>query len=376
MMGSINAEEFLDTPKSPPNLNIPDGNTVRVSIIDSTSVLEVPLGHFMGPSLPGHEIARAPAYAFLIEHGTRRILFDLGTRKDWQNFPPAVLSIVTQPHWSIKVEKDVAQILQENGVDAANGAIEAIIWSHWHYDHIGDPSTFPGSTALLVGPGMKEALLPGYPGNPESPLLESDVAGREVKTIDFDSLSSLKIGNFRAVDFFDDGSFYLLDGPGHAIGHMCGLARVSSSSNGESTFIFLGADTAHHGAEFRPTKYLPLPRHINPSPHQAYLEFCPGHVFKAIHPNKSGNSPYYHIHKPFPFNYDQATQTLGSMQEFDAAENVFVVIAHDKSLLLEEVGVEWFPYGTLNDWKKKDLANKARWGFLRDLQQAADQMTN
>lgn len=46
--------------------------------------------------------------------------------------------------------------------------------SHWHWDHIGDPSTFPSSTDLIVGPGFKEAFLPGYPTKPDSPVRESD----------------------------------------------------------------------------------------------------------------------------------------------------------------------------------------------------------
>lgn len=55
---------------------------------------------------------------------------------------------------------------------------ERLIWaiscSHWHWDHIGDPSTFPATTDLVVGPGFKKAMLPGAPANPESPILESD----------------------------------------------------------------------------------------------------------------------------------------------------------------------------------------------------------
>lgn len=46
--------------------------------------------------------------------------------------------------------------------------------SHWHLDHSGDPSTFPPTTSLIVGPGFKEFLLPGYPENPEGLILEAD----------------------------------------------------------------------------------------------------------------------------------------------------------------------------------------------------------
>lgn len=46
--------------------------------------------------------------------------------------------------------------------------------SHWHWDHIGDPSSFPPTTALVVGQGFPDAMLPGYPANPQSPIRESD----------------------------------------------------------------------------------------------------------------------------------------------------------------------------------------------------------
>jgi hypothetical protein len=46
--------------------------------------------------------------------------------------------------------------------------------SHYHFDHIGNMSTFPASTKIVVGPGFKDNLLPGYPADPKSVLLESD----------------------------------------------------------------------------------------------------------------------------------------------------------------------------------------------------------
>lgn len=48
--------------------------------------------------------------------------------------------------------------------------------SHWHWDHLGDPSTFPPSTELVVGPGFKKEFMPGFPANADSPVRESDFA--------------------------------------------------------------------------------------------------------------------------------------------------------------------------------------------------------
>ncbi|EXJ65770.1 uncharacterized protein A1O5_11011, partial [Cladophialophora psammophila CBS 110553] len=95
--------------------------------------------------------------------------------------------------------KGVCEALEEHGVDATS--IKAIIWSHWHWDHVGDPSTFGMSTALIVGPGLKSMSIPGYPTNLGAPV-DSDFAGREVRALDFNGGGNVKGGNFDAIDYF------------------------------------------------------------------------------------------------------------------------------------------------------------------------------
>ena len=245
------ASTFMKAPKPAPGLAIPQGASAKVQIIDTTAQIQGPVHVFAYPEIYGHKFLRVPCLSFLVEQVSsgRKVLFDLGLRKDYKNSPPAVMGIINSPGWEIEIEKSPSEILQGNGVDVAGGAIEAIVWSHWHFDHTGDPSLFPHSTAVITGTGVKEALLPGYPTNPHSPIAESALQGREHREIDFDKTSNLKIGQFPAFDYFGDGSFYLLDAPGHAIGHMCGLARTKSTLEGdeEDTFIFMGGDTAHHG---------------------------------------------------------------------------------------------------------------------------------
>lgn len=67
----------------------------------------------------------------------------------------------------------------------------------------------------MVGPGFKETELPGYPENPKAKILQADYEGRTLRQIDFDAESKgLTIGGFKAVDWFGDGSLYLLHTPG------------------------------------------------------------------------------------------------------------------------------------------------------------------
>ncbi|KAJ5515148.1 hypothetical protein N7463_004700 [Penicillium fimorum] len=96
---------------------------------------------------------------------------------------------------------------------------------------------------------MKAGFLPGYPENPTSPVLASDFEGRELIEISFEN--GLEIGGFRAHDYFGDGSFYLLDSPGHCAGHLSALARTTSSSaEGGNSFVFLGGEEQARQWEF------------------------------------------------------------------------------------------------------------------------------
>lgn len=128
---------------------IPAGETISIRIIDSTSFVTGPIAPFMSPPMVGFEKLAAPAYSFLIQHKSgRNLLFDLGVRKDWRNMAKPTVDQIDAVGFNVQVEKNVIDILEENGLKGSD--IEAIIWSHWHWDHNGDPSTFPGSTTLIV----------------------------------------------------------------------------------------------------------------------------------------------------------------------------------------------------------------------------------
>lgn len=90
---------------------------------------------FVDTLIKGHEELEAPSFAFLIEHPTgRKLVFDLGVRKDYHNMAPVWVKLQASMGEASKVsvKQGVREILEAHGVSGSD--IEAVIWSHWHFD--------------------------------------------------------------------------------------------------------------------------------------------------------------------------------------------------------------------------------------------------
>jgi glyoxylase-like metal-dependent hydrolase (beta-lactamase superfamily II) len=354
----------MASPKVPPQFDVPPSQyIVEVSIIDTTSYMSsFPASTFVEPDVAGFNTMAAGSYAYLIKHAASQskyntMVFDLGVRQDWENLPPTFVADIKASTGNIEVEKDVATILKENGQDL--NEVGAIIWSHWHFDHIGDPRTFPNTTDLIVGPGFKTALIPSYPTVPDSHLDERAWEDRDLHEIDFSDTKGVRIGGFEAYDFYGDGSFYLLNSPGHAVGHMSALARTTANP---PSFILLGGDIAHHCGEFRPSQYAPLPDVINPSPLSHRVGGCPGRLFLAVHPKHNREEPFFDpvLEGGWHLTGQQAKDTIKHLIIADAYDHIFPVMAHDCSL----AGiVDIYPMPA-NDWMAKRWKKQSYWGFL------------
>lgn len=338
--------------------------TVTVRIIDTTCRIDAP-NDFVEPRIKGTERLDCPSFAFLIEHNSgRKLLFDLGVRKDIDKLPPAIQNYFEHGKVRVSVEDDVHSLLVSNQFDPQE--VEGIIWSHWHWDHIGDPSTFPSSTALIVGPGVRQTFSPGFPENPASPILQTDYEGRQLREVNFQDPGAVKIGGLDAIDYFGDGSFYILDAPGHTIGHLCGLARTTGSPQ---SFILMGADACHHSGEMRPSKWRPLPTSISPHPLETNaVHSCPGATFESLLRKGDSNTSFFAQKKPGMVfcDPDIAEQTIEKLQAFDAEDNIFIVIAHDNHL--HDV-IDLFPRSA-NDFLARGWHLLTKWRFLSDFKEA------
>jgi glyoxylase-like metal-dependent hydrolase (beta-lactamase superfamily II) len=131
------------------------------------------------------------------------------------------------------------ELLEEGPVSPSS--ISTVVLSHIHFDHVGDPNRFP-SAVMLAGPGSKDVSGVGWPRDPRSPFLSSVTEHPHYQELSFETDAWALWGPFaRAYDFFGDGSFYLVDTPGHLPGHMGGVALT-----GVDEWVVMGGDCCHH----------------------------------------------------------------------------------------------------------------------------------
>ncbi|OQV02077.1 hypothetical protein CLAIMM_07328 [Cladophialophora immunda] len=388
----------------------PSSSIVNVSVIDSTARLHnLPYYVAMTPLYPGYERSSVPCYVFLIHHPATntRLLYDLALRKNFRtHLNPHLVKKMAPLQMEFRVEKDTAEILQENGLDLRD--IDAIILSHHHFDHVGDTTKFPATTKLLVGPGTKATYWPGYPEDPENQDSTADTyAGREVVELAFEQSDPrvCEIGGFKAWDYFGDGSFYVLHTPGHTANHLSALARTTAAAaaatGGESsTFILMAGDLVHSCMCFRPSTRYPLPETIvleSTSSSESTIT-APPSSSRPHSPSSHGTEPLARRHRlyqpppppPSPSSLPPSTCTTsedsrtqpfcliaGAVEEdaalsqanagvladcFDTDEDVLVIYAHDDSLL--DGVLEFFPRSDANAWKEKGWGRKGHWRFL------------
>ncbi|EXJ65843.1 uncharacterized protein A1O5_11084 [Cladophialophora psammophila CBS 110553] len=247
-------------PPSPPES--PSEATVQVYALSA--------GHFSLPERffvhPASQTARriVPSLSFLIIHEdqetgqTTRIVFDLGLRRDTNRYSPPIQKHVEtrQPMTTLP---DVTASLAAGGLTPDD--IHYVIYSHVHWDHVGEPRDFAKST-FVIGSGANALLqgqgsLRGSHSFFESDLLPAERTielsnpyediEEETKKQSLDSYGPDFIQEWRAygnlprvLDIFRDGSLLIVDAPGHLPGHINLLARTGPTSS-----VYLAGDACH-----------------------------------------------------------------------------------------------------------------------------------
>jgi glyoxylase-like metal-dependent hydrolase (beta-lactamase superfamily II) len=209
-----------------------------VSALES-GLLELPLVMFTTSTTDPNVISIAPSLSFLLQHSTsnKKFVFDLGIRRDWENYPPKTVERIKN-FFKLHVPEDVVESLAKGGTSPSD--ISIVCLSHCHFDHVGDTTPFTSST-FVVGAEATSLFNPGYPADPKSNFASDLLPPSRTKFLSPDSWQPL--GPFpHALDFYGDGSLYIVNAPGHLSGHINVLARTSA----DGAWIYLAADSAHH----------------------------------------------------------------------------------------------------------------------------------
>ncbi|KAK3985747.1 AhpD-like protein [Cladorrhinum sp. PSN332] len=228
--------------------------TVQVHAL-SAGHFSLPENQFVHPATPGQRKS-VPSLCFLIRHInsvtkiTTNIVFDLGLRRDTSRYSEPIRQHITtrQP---LATEPDVVKSLAKGGLTPSN--IDYVIYSHVHWDHVGEPRDFPTST-FVVGHGSLD-ILSGKSGTArgghshfESDLLDpsrtvelgstsAGAGGTLFSSQEWKPLSDL--GLPETLDIFGDMSLYVANAPGHLPGHINLLCRT------ERGWLYLAGDACH-----------------------------------------------------------------------------------------------------------------------------------
>jgi len=205
-------------------------------------------------------VRRCPTLSFFLRHSKtgKLVVFDLGLRKDLK-IAPSSMQWVRESGVILEVPQDVAESLQNGGVQPedidyvicssclfrsqfiANMLISYFfVVSHIHFDHTGDATPFT-QAKFLLGAASEPLVKASFPANPDSSYLEDTVPLDRTEFLN--PTNWVPLGPFpRTLDYFGDGSLYLVDAPGHILGHLNALVRVGTGTN---DWVLLAGDTAH-----------------------------------------------------------------------------------------------------------------------------------
>ncbi|KAH7873147.1 Metallo-hydrolase/oxidoreductase [Lentinula edodes] len=207
-----------------------------VSALESGHI-DVPLEVFLDNAIPGSQ-ATLPSLSFLLRHSktNETFVFDLGFRKDLENYSSSIVKLGLEKF--VRVPQDVVDSLAKGGLSPLD--VKTVCLSHCHFDHYGDPSHFVNSE-FVVGADSAIHFNPGFPADPDSQCPSDLLPERRTRFVELSDQPLL--GPFpHALDFWGDGSLYLVDAAGHLPGHIVLIARTSPDGG----WILLGGDSAHH----------------------------------------------------------------------------------------------------------------------------------
>ena len=186
----------------------------------------------LGIGVPADQRIRVPIVAFLLEHPTAgAVLVDTGFHGSIAGGPRderarnlGPIGRVMAREVQMRPEQALAAQLRALGRDPAE--VSLVVMTHLHFYHASALCDFPGAAVLVSEPEWSAArargsFLRGYCTAQLDPR-------PSYRTLDFAGPLAAARGPFeRALDVFGDGSLTLVSTPGHSLGHLSLIVRLS-----------------------------------------------------------------------------------------------------------------------------------------------------
>jgi N-acyl homoserine lactone hydrolase len=181
----------------------------------------------VGIGVSADELIDVPIVAFLLEHpAAGLVLVDTGfhrsvaegrSRARSRNL--GAVGTLMARNTRMDPQQTVAAQLKARGVDAAD--VGLIVMTHLHFDHASALCDFPSATVLVSKPEWAAA-------HARYPFLHGYVPAQldprpSYRTLEFTAGDPLE----HTLDLFGDGSLTLVSTPGHSLGHLSLIARLS-----------------------------------------------------------------------------------------------------------------------------------------------------
>jgi N-acyl homoserine lactone hydrolase len=206
----------------------------------------------IGVGVPADEVIDVPIVAFLLEHpgagpllvdtGFHRVVAEGSSRARSRNL--GTFGRLMARNMRMAPEQAIASQLRARGVDPHE--LAAIVMTHLHFDHASALPEFPGATVLVSKPEWDAAharnpALHGYVPVHLDPQLS-------YRTLEFAAGDHTAGPLARTLDLLGDGSITLVLTPGHTLGHVSLIIRLSGRDallTGDAVYTMA---TLHDGA--------------------------------------------------------------------------------------------------------------------------------
>jgi glyoxylase-like metal-dependent hydrolase (beta-lactamase superfamily II) len=171
-----------------------------------------------------------PVPFFLVRHPQGDVVVDGGN--------PLAVARDAHAHWGaladyfeVRMSEEQHCVAQLRGLGVEPGAIRYVVQTHLHIDHTGALGHFPGATVVAHARELEAALA----ADAASGYVREDYDRPELRW-------QLAEGE---LDLFGDGTFRLLETPGHSAGHMSILLALEKTGP-----VLLTADAADNRAQW------------------------------------------------------------------------------------------------------------------------------